>query len=192
MLIRLQEEFGLENESGFSDLGRIGGEEVMAYLVQCWPRIDAKLAELGVRRDTKQSFRGDDPRLNYLGRDRECSRGIDRWAGRLFADNKERLAWWQANKDKAAEQWLRDSLPISAARADGGDRSAQYLVRQIVPDLPYGKDEFEALSFRPSLPPPPADLIEGPFRVRWLKDHQSTLRYNTAIGGFRRADLPAK
>jgi hypothetical protein len=193
-LIRLQEDFGLENSSGFYFLGQVGGEEIMAYLVQCLPKIDAKLTELAVKRDTKQAFRSDDPRLNYLSSDRDCGRAIDRWAGQVFADHAMRLKWWQANKDKSAEQWLRDSLPITAARADKGEFQAQYFLRQLVPDFPYGKDEAQILRRPPVAIPPPATapLIEGPFRVQWLKDHQSELRYDPVIGGFRWTSPPTK
>src|SRR6185312_4344058 len=78
------------------------------------------------------------PRLDWIQAQRACRYGIDRWAGRCFDTDEQRLTWWKANRNKTPEQWLRDSLPIAVARAVPESKGFDnYLFHELLPDAPY-------------------------------------------------------
>ena len=99
---------------------------------------------------------------------------IDRWAGRTFASDDERRAWWQANRGRTDEQRLRDSLPTLATQADSRNAFANRIVEVVLPDAPpyYVKDSEGR--FQP-----------GRSRVQWLEQHAASLRYDVVRGVFR-------
>jgi hypothetical protein len=116
----------------------------------------------------------------------ECRGGIDRWAGRSFDSDADRFAWWKVNKDKSPEQWLRNSLGITAQRADTADRTGAHpeawLFHEVLPDAPYAVDESKVLA-------PRSVYILGteqePYRVKWLDQHRAELVYDANTGAFR-------
>ena len=172
----------------FRDVIPIGGEEVMAYLMERFPDLDARRAQLGVERTAEWAElrnREDTEKRGALMAYQECRWGIERWAGRPFADDKEIAVWWQANKGRSQEQWLADGLEPTAAQADSGNAKAQHLIHLLLPDLPRADGEW-------LWSPPPSYVIGDfrvkpipPFRVAWLRQHRHELIYDAQAGGFR-------
>lgn len=190
-LIRLQEQDGLKGWSLFDDLSNIGGKEVVAYFITWLPRLDNKLKALGIADNPYRYAALDfqkmpsDPRQRLvLLADRWCRYTIDRWAGRTFKSNAERQIWWNANKDKTPEQWLRANLEATATLADSGDALAQNLARAALPDLPRDESEVPLAITSQYMDGPPRPAPPAPFRRKWLQAHWPQLRYDAALHRF--------
>jgi hypothetical protein len=191
-LIRLSRETGLENEFGLARLWRVGGKEITAYSIGLLPVIAAKVDEIQRNPASPKAFHGDDPRLWWLSSLRECRWTIDRWAGQIFGSDTERLAWWQANRDKSEEQWLRESLPIAARNADKRkNHMDETLFHELVPDSGAAAKRFDVqpeplqekraeenaasrLRFVAARP--------DPFREKWVEQNAARLRYDPRVG----------
>ncbi len=159
LLIRLHEESGLDNWDGFAQLRQVGGAEIMAYYFQCLPKVQTHSL-------------------------REVQFGIDRWAGRRFESDAERLRWWEANSAKSQEDWLREGLPLVAAQADARNTWSHWIVEQMLPDLP--PPHFSKPSPVSAGAEEPAEKQAKPVsRVAWLNENQTQLRYDEKLGGFR-------
>jgi hypothetical protein len=158
-LLRIQKEQGRNNWSGYASLRKVGGPEVMTFLFEVLP---------GLRSGDAQ---------------REVRLGIDRWAGRVFDSDADRLAWWKANKSRPPQEWLAANLDVVAGQADTGVLWAGWIAREVLPDLPVGVSENigSVMAMR--------DVgmrrVEGPFRVQWLHAHRHELRYDEDAGCFR-------
>jgi hypothetical protein len=175
-----------------ADGNEIGGKPWMAELISMLPATDAKLAKFGYTPLTSMhdvgSYTVNDPmhpRLDAVTLSQTIRWGIDRWSGRVMADGIEINTWWGANQDKTEQQWLEESLEITASRADHADARNQYLLRLMVPDLP--ADDYEG-----SWCPPPNSVqpeIESrpgkPFRLDWIRQHRNNLVYDVERGCFR-------
>jgi hypothetical protein len=140
--------------NAFNVIENIGGEELVAYMVRCLPRLAAMPDGVAPQGHAA------------------CHRAIQRWAGRAMASDEEIAKWWEANKGKTQEQWLREGLPVAAAQADAGSRNAREIIYYMLPDLPR---EY----FAPGSPAKPGAFAE------WLKTHQALLAYDENLGGFR-------
>lgn len=191
-LMRLQEQEGIDGLHFFNALSNIGGPEVVAYFVTWLPRLENQLQKLGIAGNRYRyaalklkELPPGQPQQTALFADRTCRYTIDRWAGRVFTGNTERLAWWQTARDQKPQDWLRAHMRDTAAKADAGDEIAQSIVRAALPDLP--QDEAEVF-WRPamevlSLSRTPAPAPK-PFRVQWLNQHWEQLRYDAASHTF--------
>ncbi len=151
LLIRLETGYGPDRICTLTL--SVGGERLMAYYIQNLPKLRT--------RNALQS----------------CRYAIDRWAGRLFDSDDERVQWWKKNRHKTQEQWLRDSLPVlaeQAGRPGNPGIEASSLAKRILPDLPM-KQNIAAGDWNPR-----ADNS-----VEWLKEHKSRLKYDEQKGAFR-------
>ncbi|MHC4251111.1 MAG: hypothetical protein ACYS9X_18475, partial [Planctomycetota bacterium] len=196
VLIRVVREAGL-HDGGFGYLGGVGGKEIVAFFFECLPRFGPELAAAGVEqalidRDNllgvRLGRRHDGIPEELLHARGSCRWGTDRWAGRVFTSDRERLEWWQANRDKTPERWLRDGMFPTAAAADAGNERARAIIRRIIPDLPLGEGEPLIFRYDETAPPPaPKPRVKGPFRVEWLNEHGRALRYDPDTGALRLA-----
>lgn len=118
--------------NAFNIIENIGGEELVAYMVRCLPRL-AAIPD------------GFSPQGHAA-----CQRAISRWAGRMFATDDEIAKWWETSKDKTQQQWLREGLPVAAAQADGGSHDAIQILYYMLPDLPREYFYPQELAKRPS------------------------------------------
>jgi hypothetical protein len=160
LILRFPECRDCENWGYVEQLAGVGGKQAMQHFVQCLTATRTPMS------------------LHF-------SRvGIDRWAGRCFSDDAQRLAWWQANKDKSEEQWLRDSLPILAAQFDAGTNVlCAGILPAVLPECP--------CEWKPSPPAPGARKTNGadhgPSCVEWLKRNQARLVFDADAMVFRLA-----
>ncbi len=116
ILIRLQNETGLNNCLGLQQMAKIGGPDVMAFYFESLPAINNEVDSIRNDPAAPKEFSLDDPRGWWLNAQQICRAGIERWAGQSFDSDDAHFGWWEANKNKPPEQWLRDSLPITVAR----------------------------------------------------------------------------
>ena len=174
---------GEDDKLGY--LPDIGGEEVMAYLTGRLSQLDANCAAIGVDRHTPWHRIEDTRKRCAFIAYAQCRWGIERWADGLSMTTARSQRGGMPNKGKSQERWLIEGVGLAASKADGGDAKAQYLIRQLLPDLPAAQGE--------DMWCPPATGIEGdyrvkyipPFRVKWLEEHRRALVYETQLGGFR-------
>ena len=153
LLMKLETEYGRDRMC--RSTSAVGGEVLMAYYFDSLPRLS-----------TKDALGG-------------CRYAIGRWAGRLFSNDDERIRWWQENKDKTQEQWLRESLPVlvrQAARPGLPGLVASSTAATILPDLPMKRTKADGYGN------PRADDPVG-----WLRLNRSRLRYDEQAGAFRLA-----
>ena len=186
-LIRIKKERSLNEWGGYEELGKVGGVEIMDYLIEVLPRIGAAVAELRVHPTTSIGRGSDDPHLWWRESLRCVQGAIDRWAGRTFADDGERITWWKANRDRAREAWLTENLEALVEQADAGVSRAAWLAGEILPDLPKPLSDHD----HDAVPDPNTARIEnrsGPFRAEWLRENRAKLKYDPQAGVFR---LPA-
>jgi hypothetical protein len=176
-----------EGSWGFvRNVAQVGGEAAMAWLVAQLPAERARLREADVDPGAHWDDVSGPRKRDRLIRYQIIRHGVHRWAGRTFADEEAILAWWRDNQGKSQEQWLREGLEVTAARADAGDGESQYLLRLLLPDLPRPGPERRSapppVSYGPEAPPP--QTKSAPFRVEWLKANRPRLRYAEDAGGF--------
>jgi hypothetical protein len=171
LLVRYQKEAG-ENAWGYyALLRRFSGDEVTAHLFEALPRASAEVAKLKADPKTPKGFSNSDPRGWWFDSLREIRDGCDRWAGRRFDTDADRLAWWAANRGRPREAWLAENFDALMAQADAGDLWAQSVAYDTFPDL--GRPDFR---------PPP----EPPhFYTRWLARHRPDLQYDPRAEAFR-------
>lgn len=184
VLMRLQEREGFDGPDFFAALSRIGGKEVVGTFVRWLPQLEQR------KRDLNISPEGSEPTLTQLpfsrgereqavGRADLIARStIDRWAGRAFADNAGRLAWWETAKNQTPEEWLRASLNDTVTRADAGDFNARNILRQILPQMPVGSEELRGQPHVFNSLISTAAPASKPFRARWIAQHRRRLRYD--------------
>lgn len=169
-----------------SPLTAMGGEKSVATMMEMFKPLAVKAKASGLDRATNWQGIEDREKLEFLLVYQECRWGITRWVGRVFQKDEEITAWWKDNKGKTQEQWLRDGLDLTAAKADEGDAEACGLLRILLPDLPMANGEYPWS--------PPGSSYEGdfrikklpPYRVAWLKQSRKAgLVYDEQLGGFR-------
>lgn len=165
-LLRLQREMGETAWGAYEQLRRVGGNEILAHFIERLPAVGAEVAKIDADPARPEGFRSDDPRLAWPLTQWQIRSGIDRWAGRLFETDADRIAWWEANKTKTSEQQLRPNLALLMKQADEDTASfAVGLAREILPEAP-----VEGV---------------GPFRQAWLEAHRTALVYDENAGVFR-------
>jgi len=185
LLIRLEREMPENPGSLARDLWKVSGTEAMAYRVEVYTRLLADVNKLGINSQMDVSNMQDRTHLGLIMNCQYYRWGIERWAGRTFATDAELDAWWSAEKDKTQQQWLESGLPLTAAKADAGDRQSQYLLRLVLGKaLPNKPDHNVWLLPGSSSEPPPRAEKGEPFRVRWLADHAGRLSCDVERGVF--------
>lgn len=182
-LLRIQKEQDRNYWSGYAELRKVGGPEVMSFLFDVLPKISAKAARISSGSDARGGFSSDDPRGWWLDSQREVRYGIDRWAGRVFDSDADRLAWWEANKGKPPQEWLAANLDVVAEQVDKGVLWAEWIAREVLPDLPVGASEN--IGSVMASQDVGMKRVEGPFRVKWLHEHRPELRYDEDAGCYR-------
>lgn len=185
------------NMGTMDDLIRVGGEEATGYLASVVPTIEAELQRQGLDRPEFHDPLADDDELpkapsarGWLRADRVARFGVDRWLGRTFETNAERLAAWEAGRARGPEQTLRANIANAARAADGGDVVAAAIVHAALPDAPRPERVWgptHAYGGKWS-PPPTAALPDGATRAAWLKEHGDRLVYDPLAHALR---LPA-
>lgn len=164
----------------YRSLASIGGKEAMAYAVD---HLDALAsASKGVSETDKSNCEG----LHALEAAQGCRWMIESHAGRIFDTDDEIRAWWKQNENRSPQQWLEDSLTMTAQRADAGHARAQALLRKLLPDLPNKQGDLDWL-------PPGYHRMGGPvrvpstppFREQWLRENRGRLVYDESRMCFR-------
>ena len=122
--------------NGYAALRKVGGKRFSQYLIGVLPEVSAEADRIKSETPPGTGFRGDDPRHAWLSSQREVRIGIDRWAGRLFDTDEERLAWWDANRSKPPEEWLRANLDTLLDQVDRNVLWARWIAQEVLPDLP--------------------------------------------------------
>jgi hypothetical protein len=176
-----------ENWYAFKLLAEIGGEASMAFMIQALPQLRRAMELERVDANAHWENVSDTRASQALSTYRACRWGIERWAGRAFPTDDAIEAWWQTAKARSQQQWLEESLEITAARADMGDAKAQRLLRLMIPDLPHPDADQHFL-------PPVTYSLGGlkysefrppPHRVDWLRAHRAQLVYDEKWSCFR-------
>jgi hypothetical protein len=185
-LIRIQRERSLNKWSGYEELGSIGGVEIMDYLIEVLPRIGAEVAKLRADPATPKGFGSDDPRGWWFASWYNVQWAIDRWAGRTFGDDAERIAWWKENKDRPPEAWLTDNLETLVEQADAGFGRAAGVAASVLPDLPKALSNLDEDAVQ-ELDAAAIEKLKGPFRAEWLRENRAKLKYDPQAGVFRLA-----
>ncbi len=183
LLTQLQRQQAVNQWGFYAFLRDVGGPDIMAFFFERLPVVSAEVAKITQDPGTPKGFGSDDTRGWWFDSQREIQYGIHRWAGRLFATDAERLAWWKANQGRTPEQWLSDNLKTIAEQADKNILWAASISRRILPDLPIG--EYDVDLPESFIPPPDLKRIQGPFRTVWLRENRSKLSYDGNAGCFR-------
>jgi hypothetical protein len=147
-------------------LGMVGGTELMQYFFDEWPRIEAESKQLAADSNEENAYVNAN-RILWLCGAREYIRGgIDRWAGRTFDSDADRIAWWQENKAKPPEEWLSSNLSLLMKQANESEGAlALGIAWRILPDLP--------------------ENIDAASRSAWFEKHRAELVYDKMSGAFR-------
>ncbi|HEX8342948.1 MAG TPA: hypothetical protein VF624_18745 [Tepidisphaeraceae bacterium] len=164
---------------GFANLAAVGGERAMAYLIETLPALRSELTRHDVDVDTDKdrlsNMEAREAMLAYKG----CRWAIERCAARTFATDEQIGAWWTHARSSTQRQWIEQSLDHTAAEADAGNAKAQFILRQVLPDLPYADAD------RPFDPPWSKRMTitylerERPaFRAAWVEQNRSKFRYD--------------
>jgi hypothetical protein len=173
-LLRIQQDQELNRWSGYALLRRIGGPEIVAYCIEVLPDVSKEAEHVRSITPEGTGFSSDDPEGWWFDSQREVRFGIDRWAGRLFETDAERYTWWEANREKSPETWLRDNLRTVVQQTDDNVLWARWIAYEILPDMPKTSPEEDE------------DVPNGDaFRTRWLDENIDTLEYDPLIGCFR-------
>jgi hypothetical protein len=169
------------DEWSLSAVGTLGGNEAVAYLFDQLPELRAGLQRRGIA-DPLAVEERELPEVDrdLLDRYLACRWAIDRNIARVFASDDELLAWWATAQKQSPRQWVEQNLAITAADADAGHPRAQWILRQLLPDLPHA-DRDTPLAAAPNAviwpgPPPFFERPPPPFRVAWLAAHRDRLR----------------
>lgn len=182
------------NMGAMDDLIRVGGEEATAYLTSVVPAIEAELQRQGLDRPAFRDPLAEEDQLpkarsarEWLRADRVARFGVDRWLGRTFDTNAERLAAWEASRARRPEQTLRANVADAARAADGGDVVAAAIVHAALPDAPRPKNVWGPTHVYGGKwsPPPTAALPDGATRAAWLKEHGDRLVYDPLAHALR-------
>jgi len=151
---------------GYRPLRAVGGTEILAHLFALLPSIAAAAEKIDSDPNRPAFIQPDDAQFKPLRARSAIQAGIDRWAGRSFGSDAERIAWWEANKAKTGEQQLRPNLELLVKQADGDARGgASFIAREILPELP--------------------EQGVGGFRQAWFEQHRAALVYDENAGVFR-------
>jgi hypothetical protein len=185
LLIRIDREMPDYPGGMATYLFKVGGTEAMAYRIEAYRRLSVEINKAGKNPTTEISSEQDRALQPTLRHCQFFRWGIERWAGRTFATDAELDAWWSLEKGKTQQQWLETGLPVTAAKADSGDRQSQYLLRLMLGDaLPHAPNHSVWLNPGSSSDPPPrAESIE-PFRVKWLSENAHRFRCDAERGIF--------
>jgi hypothetical protein len=163
----------------------VSGRDAMAYRIEAYKRLCAQAAKAGIDLALDLNKLKDRKHQTITWNTQEYRWGIERWAGRTFAGDAEMDAWWAAEKEKTQQQWLEAGLPITAARADAGDRQSQYLLRLMLGNaLPNPPDHLVWMEPGFSADPPPHAERGEAFRVKWVKENGAQLKCDGERGVF--------
>jgi hypothetical protein len=184
-LIRFDREIALPSGKRIAEMTRVGGEEVVAYLVPRVAELEQRLADANLDVRANADNLSEERQRQTVLATQAARWALARWTGRVFDDPQQVAKWWDENAGKSQGTWLRESLETTAARADRGDAEAQYLLRVLLPELPrLGGDG----AFMPPLEARGAEVANEPlqaFRVQWVREKQVYLGYDHAAGCFR-------
>jgi hypothetical protein len=169
-LIRVQKDHGENAWSFYAQLREVGGEEIIAYLFSVLPRVSAEVAKIKADPKTPKAFRSDDPRGWWFDSLREIQLACDRWAGRRFDTDVDRVAWWEVNRGHPRAEWLGENLGTVVIQADAGDPWASWVAKEVLPDMPRSA--------------PLGETWKG-YRSRWVMRNRTRLHYDPEVEAFR-------
>lgn len=164
----------------------VGGKRTMEYRLAAYRSVAAELQRHQM--DPYRTFAADEehPLRDKVVQAHSIRAAIQRWAGRAFASDAELEAWWTGAKDRTQREWLEESLPILAVKADAGDIDAQQRLRALLDqELPNPPNTWNWNFPGIRRDPPPQAEPGPPFRVEWLRKHRAELEYVAERGVFR-------
>jgi hypothetical protein len=187
LVIRLDREIAAHPGAAARYLKEVAGRDAMDHRIRTHRRLADEVARSG-KKPTAEIGSLLGPEQELVWNLQLTRTGIERWSGRTFSSDDEIDRWWSAAKGKSQSEWLRDNLPLLAKQADAGDRRSQYLFRQLLDGaLPNPPPPHHVVWLEPgwstNLPqlPEPAPA----FRVQWLAENASRLRYDPEQGVFQ-------
>jgi hypothetical protein len=144
----------------------VGGTELMQYFFDELPRIEAESKKLAADSNEENAYVNGN-RISWMyTAEIHIRAGIDRWAGRAFDSDADRIAWWQENKAKPPEEWLRSNLSLLMKQANESEGAlALGIAWRVLPDLP--------------------ENIDATSRAAWFERHRAELVYDRMSGAFR-------
>jgi hypothetical protein len=186
-LVDLQQRLSYEWKwTQITGLAEIGGRQVIEKFIEWQPLIEQEIADQNLNGRCRDDETVSNSQRWLLTYRRTLLWGVQRWTGHAFRDWNEIREWWDANKDKTEEEWMRQGLPLTAERADAGQADAQALLRTLVPQLPADANE---LSFtRPPYGGPRRTPFARPFRVfraEWIRENIDRLKFDRDSGTFQ-------
>ncbi len=184
-LVRFDREIALPSGKRIAEMTRIGGEEIVAYLVPRVAELEQRLTDANLDARANADGLGEERQRQTVLATQAARWAVARWTGRSFDDPRQFATWWDVNAGKSQGTWLRESLEITAERADRGDAQAQYLLRVLLPELPRQGGER---AFTPPLEPRGSEPASEPlqaFRLHWVREKQVYLGYDHVAGCFR-------
>ena len=143
-----------------ANLNAIGGEAVVEYLVERIPELERRLADANVDLHANPDELTEERQQQLLSAAQIGRWALSRWTGRVFDNDQQIGNWWKENQSKSQGSWLRESLELTAGRADRGDIESQHLLRVLLPDSPERS------------------------RVQWVRDNQVYFAYDEQNGCF--------
>lgn len=170
LLIRIQKDQGDNAWGYYAWLREVSGDAIMDHLIEVLPRISVEVAALKADPKTPKGFANNDPRGWWYDSLREVQLAIDRWAGRQFPTDADRVTWWKANRGGSREQWLTKNLDVLVKQADANEHWAVWVAREVLPDAPHWI---------------PDQATGTKTYTGWLAEHRSKLKYDPATEAFR-------
>jgi hypothetical protein len=180
ILIRIQKEYPTNTSWYYALLRDVGGDEVIAHLFEVLPRVSAEVAKIKADPNVPRGFLSDDARGWWFDCLREIQLACDRWAGRRFDTDAERLTWWQENRRRSRSDWLAENLEIVVKQADSGEPWARWVANEVLPDLPKPPSDPHRIGDRTMDP-----SLEPDFRTKWLVANRPRLKYDPISETFR-------
>jgi hypothetical protein len=186
-LVRFDQEIALPSGKRITEMTRVGGEEIVAYLVGRGAELEQRLASANVDAKANPDGITEERQQQMVLAFQAAQWAIARWTGRVFDDVEQMETWWDASTGKSQGTWLRESLEATAERADRGDPQAQYLLRVLLPELP-------RVGMEKSWAPPMVQVVASDdratephqvFRAQWVREKQPFLGYDDRGGCFR-------
>ena len=160
------------SSADYVSLATIGGERAVEFMVASLRDLRQAVRRRGVEFDSDLRHVHDTDDMHALSAYRACRMGIERGAGRTFANDEEISQWWKEAKGQSQRQWLEANLQRTAIEADQGNAKAQFILRQIAPNLPNAEEDVlvdfnysgKTYSYR--------ERPLAPYRAAWIAEHR--------------------
>ncbi len=135
LLLKIQKEQSLNSSTGYAAMRMVGGPEIVSFLIDVLPKINTEIEKIRSELSPDTRLSSGDPRLLWFDTYRQVRLGIDRWAGRIFDSDADRLAWWESNKMKSPQEWLWNNLQTLVEQVDRSVPWSRWIAYEVLPDL---------------------------------------------------------